>query len=87
MNKKIIELTEREKFIAHYVASVIVGSMTRQSNYAIDETISKLKKARARHLVDEEMSSVIGLLDEEFIISGSWLSSINRDLRNSKDLR
>ena len=87
MDKKIIELTEREKFIAHYMASIIVGSMTRQSNYVIDKTISKLKKARARHLTDEEISSVIGLLDEEFIISGSWLSSLNRDLRNSKDLR
>ena len=87
MNKKIIELTDREKFIAHYVSSVIVGCMTRQSNHAIDKTISKLKKARARHLADEEISSVIGLLDEEFIISGSWLSSINRDLRNSEDLR
>ena len=87
MNKKIMELTEREKFIAHYVSSMIVGSMTRQSNHAIDKTISKLKKARARHLADEEADLVIRLLTEEFVLSGSWLAMLNKDLRNSEDLR
>ena len=87
MNEKIIELTDREKFIAHYLSVIVVGVMSNQSDFAIDKTITKLKEARSRNLSDEETGLVIRLLNEEFVLSGSWLSMLNKDLRNSKDLR
>ena len=87
MNEKIIELTDREKFIAHYLSVIVVGVMSNQSDFAIDKTITKLKEARSRNLSDEETGLVIRLLNEEFVLSGSWLAMLNKDLRNSKDLR
>ena len=38
------ELTDREKFIAHYLSVLVVGIMSNQSDMAIDKTIEKLKK-------------------------------------------
>ncbi len=87
MNEKIIELTDREKFIAHYLSVIVVGVMSNQSDFAIDKTITKLKEARSRNLSDEETGLVIRLLNEEFVLSGSWLAMLNKDLRNSNDLR
>ena len=87
MDKKIIELTDREKFIAHYLSVMVVGTLSNQSDTAMEKTVSKLKEARSRHLSDEQAGLVIRLLNEEFVLSGSWLASLNKDLRNSKDLR
>ena len=87
MDKKIIELTDREKFIAHYLSVMVVGTLSNQSNTAMEKTVSKLKEARSRHLSEEEVDLVIRLLTEEFVLSGSWLAMLNKDLRNSEDLR
>ena len=87
MEKKIIELTDREKFIAHYLSTHIVGIMNNQSDTAIEKTVYKLKEARSRHLSEEEADLVIRLLTEEFVLSGSWLAMLNKDLRNSEDLQ
>ena len=65
----------------------IVGIMNNQSDTAIEKTVSKLKEARSRHLSAEEADLVIRLLTEEFVLSGSWLAMLNKDLRNSEDLR
>ena len=64
------ELTDREKFIAHYLSVLVVGIMSNQSDMAIDKTIEKLKNSRSRRLSDEEASQLVRLLNEEFLISG-----------------
>jgi len=87
INEKIIELTDREKFIAHYVSTHIIGIINNQSDTAIEKTVYKLKEARSRHLSSEETGLVIRLLTEEFVLSGSWLAMLNKDLRNTKDLQ
>tara|TARA_R100000963_G_scaffold29320_1_gene20474 strand:+ start:2164 stop:2418 length:255 start_codon:yes stop_codon:yes gene_type:complete len=76
------ELTEREKFIAHYLSVIVVGVMSKQSDSVIDTTIEKLKSTRSRKLSDEEASQIIRLLNEEFLITGSLLSTINGAIRD-----
>ena len=76
------ELTDREKFIAHYLSVLVVGIMSNQSDMAIDKTIEKLKNSRSRRLSDEEASRLVRLLNEEFLISGSLLSTLNGALRD-----
>ena len=76
------ELTHREKFIAHYLSVLVVGIMSNQSDMAIDKTIEKLKNSRSRRLSDEEASQLVRLLNEEFLISGSLLSTLNGALRD-----
>ena len=75
------ELTDREKFIAHYLSVLVVGIMSNQSDMAIDKTIEKLKNSRSRRLSDEEASQLVRLLNEEFLICGSLLSTLNGALR------
>ena len=76
------ELTEREKFIAHYLSVIVVGVMSKQSDSIIDTTIEKLKTTRSRKLSDDEASQIIRLLNEEFLITGSLLSTINGAIRD-----
>jgi|TARA_R110000824_G_scaffold12395_3_gene54352 ribosomal protein S13 len=76
------ELTEREKFIAHYLSVIVVGVMSKQSDSIIDTTIEKLKSTRSRKLSDDEASQIIRLLNEEFLITGSLLSTINGAIRD-----
>lgn len=76
------ELTDREKFIAHYLSVLVVGVMSKQEDITIDKTIEKLKSTRSRKLSDEEASQIIRLLNEEFLITGSLLSTINGAIRD-----
>tara|TARA_R110002020_G_scaffold113246_8_gene260513 strand:+ start:283 stop:537 length:255 start_codon:yes stop_codon:yes gene_type:complete len=76
------ELTDREKFIAHYLSVLVVGVMSKQEDFTIDKTIEKLKSTRSRKLSDEEANQIIRLLNEEFLITGSLLSTINGAIRD-----
>ena len=76
------EVTDREKFIAHYLSVLVVGVMSKQEDITIDKTIEKLKSTRSRKLSDEEASQIIRLLNEEFLITGSLLSTINGAIRD-----
>ena len=76
-----MELTPREKFIAHYIMTMIVGLTTKQSDMAIDKTLTKLMESRSRTLSNEEANQTIRLLNEEFLISGSLLSTLNGAIR------
>jgi len=76
------ELTDREKFIAHYLSVLVVGVMSKQEDITIDKTIEKLKSTRSRKLSDEEANQIIRLLNEEFLITGSLLSTINGAIRD-----
>ena len=72
-----MELTPREKFIAHYIMTISVGLTTKQSDMAIDKTLTKLMESRSRKLSNEEANQTIRLLNEEFLLSGSLLSTLN----------
>ena len=75
-------LTDREKFIAHYLSVLVVGIMSNQSDDVIDKTVTKLRESRSRNLSEEEAIQIIRLLNEEFLLSGCLLSTLNRALRD-----
>ena len=77
-----MELTPREKFIAHYIMTMAVGLTTKQTDMAIDKTLTKLMESRSRTLSNEEVNQTIRLLNEEFLISGSLLSTVNGVIRD-----
>ena len=77
-----MELTPREKFIAHYIMTMIIGLTTKQSDMAINKTLAKLMESRSRTLSNEEANQTIRLLNEEFLISGSLLSTLNGVIRD-----
>ena len=54
-----MELTPREKFIAHYIMTMAVGLTTKQSDMAIDKTLTKLMESRSRTLSNEEVNQTI----------------------------
>ena len=77
-------LTEREKFIAHYLSVTIVGMMDQQSNEAVGPTIDKLKITRSRKLNIEEIQKIVEDLNEEFLVSGALLTGQHK-AREEKD--
>ena len=69
-------LSEREKFIAHYLSVIMVGIFDERNhpNDSVTKTISKLRKARARNLTSDDVDSLIKDLNEEFLLAGSYLN-------------
>ena len=52
-------LTEREKFIAHYLSVAIVAAINNQSSSAADRTIDKLRETRTRSITFEEGQKIM----------------------------
>ena len=78
-------LTDREKFIAHYLSVTIVGMMDQQSNEAVGATIDKLKVSRSRKLNIEEIQKIVEDLNEEFLVSGALLSCHHKAIEEKDD--
>ena len=66
-------LTDREKFIAHYVAVSIIGAMGKQPEGASRKVIDALHNARIRKLSWDEREKVIDELNQEFLMSKIFL--------------
>ena len=66
-------LTDREKFIAHYVAVSIIGAIDKQSEEASRKVIDALHNARIRKLSWDEREEVIDELNQEFLMSKIFL--------------
>ncbi len=69
-------LSDREKFIAHYLSVLMVGIFDGKGkdNDDVSKTITKLRKARARNLSADDVDSLIKDLNEEFLLAGSYLN-------------
>ena len=72
-------LTEREKFIAHYLSVAIVAAINNQSSSAADRTIDKLRETRTRSITFEEGQKILDELNQEFLLAGSWLNHIRKE--------
>ena len=66
-------LTDREKFIAHYVAVSIIGAIGKESEEASRKVIDALHNARIRKLSWDEREEVIDELNQEFLMSKIFL--------------
>ena len=74
-----MELTPREKFIAHYIMTMAVGLTTKQSDIALDQTLTKLLESRSNTLSNEAVNQTLRLLNDDFLISGSLLKTLNAE--------
>jgi hypothetical protein len=69
-------LSDREKFIAHYLSVIMVGIFDgkKDDHDSVTKTINKLRKARARNLSSDDVDELIKDLNEEFLLAGSYLN-------------
>ena len=87
-------LTLREKFIAHYLSTTLVGMIDKQPEEAVEAVIEGLRTTRLRNLKDSEVEEIVRELNDEFLVSGNTLNTLqkikkSRVKRNDwrKDLR
>ena len=71
-------LTDREKFIVHFLAVAIVGAVDGKNIKIVRETITKITNARGRNLDFDEREKIIEELNEEFMITGSFLNGLHK---------
>ena len=71
-------LTLREKFIAHFVAINIVGTLDDQPKEAIDGTVEKILMTRLRGLSEREVDEIIAQLADEFLVSGNLSNTLDK---------
>ena len=74
-------LTDREKFIVHFLAVAIVGAVDGKNIKAVRETITKITNARGRNLDLDEREKIIEELNEEFMITGSFLNGLHKETK------
>ena len=74
-------LTDREKFIVHFLAVAIVGAVDGKNIKVVRETITKITNARGRNLDLDEREKIIEELNEEFMITGSCLNGLHKETK------
>ena len=71
-------LTDRERFIVHFLAVAIVGAVDGKNIKIVRETITKITNARGRNLDFDEREKIIEELNQEFMITGSFLNGLKK---------
>ncbi len=74
-------LTDREKFIVHFLAVAIVGAVDGKNIKVVRETITKITNARGRNLDLDEREKIIEELNKEFMITGSFLNGLHKETK------
>ena len=87
-------LTLREKFIAHWLFTTLIGMIDKQPEEAVEAVIEGIRTTRLRNLKDSEVEEIVRELNDEFLVSGNTLNTLqkikkSRVKRNDwrKDLR
>ena len=71
-------LTLREKFIAYFVATNIVGVLDNQPQEAIDGTLDKILMTRMRGLSEREVGEIIEEITEEMLVSTNTMNTLEK---------
>ena len=71
-------MTDRERFIVHFLAVAIVGAVDGKNIKTVRETITKITNARGRNLDFDEREKIIEELNQEFMITGSFLNGLHK---------
>ena len=74
-------MTDRERFIVHFLAVAIVGAVDGKNIKTVRETITKITNARGRNLDLDEREKIIEELNEEFMITGSFLNGLHKETK------
>ena len=54
-----MQLTDREKFIAHYLSVTIIGLLDNQPRSAMSKVVETLRESRTRKITREEALEII----------------------------
>ena len=73
--------TDREKFIVHFLAVAIVGAVDGKNIKVVKDTINKIADARGRNLDFDEREKIIEELNEEFMITDSFLNGLKKGIK------
>ena len=77
-------LTLREKFIAHYLSTTLVGMIDKQPEEAVEAVIEGLRTNRLRHLKDSEVEEIVRDLNDEFLISGALMTGLSKTKKRKR---
>ena len=69
-----MQLTDREKFIAHYLSVTIIGMLDNQPKSAMQKVVETLRQSRTRKITQEEAHEIIEYLNDEFVNAGALLN-------------
>ena len=78
----VMQLTDREKFIAHYLSVTIIGMLDNQPKSSMEKVVETLRQSRTRKITQEEAYEIIENLNDEFINSGALLNHRRRELND-----
>ena len=73
-----MELNDREKFVAHFIATRIMGLLDNAPTDAVLRTIEKLRLTRCRKLSCEEAEDIVSELTDEVLLGTGVLSEMHR---------
>ena len=76
------QLTDREKFIAHYLSVTIIGMLDNQPKSAMQKVVETLRQSRTRKITQEEAHEIIEYLNDEFVNAGALLNHRRRELND-----
>ena len=65
----------------HFLAVAIVGAVDGKNIKVVRETITKITNARGRKLDLDEREKIIEELNEEFMITGSFLNGLHKETK------
>ena len=65
----------------HFLAVAIVGAVDGKNIKVVKATIDKIADARGRNLTFNEREEIIEELNEEFMITGSFLNGLKKKTR------
>jgi len=74
-------LTDREKFIVRYLSVTIVGAIDGKNAESVKTVLNKIADARGRNLTFDEREKIIDELDQEFMITGSFLNGLHKETK------
>ena len=81
-------LTLREKFIAHYLATMFVGMIDKQPEEAVEAVIEGLRTTRLRNLKESEVVEIVRELNDEFLVGDALMIGLSKTKkRKRKDWR
>ena len=73
----------------HFLAVAIVGAVDGKNIKVVKATIDKIADARGRNLTFNQREEIIEELNEEFMITGSFLNGLkkgSKELSGAEDL-
>ena len=85
-------LTLREKFIAHWLFTTLIGMIDKQPEEAVEAVIEGLRTTRLRNLKDSEVEEIVRELNDEFLVGGALMTGLSKTKKRKrndwrKDLR